>query len=432
MIPHVSKGRVGPTLLFGFAIALSALLVPITATHAVTVTDTLDDWKLVEGHSPGLTLDGTNSEYFYHDSSRVKVDDADTVGSFYYHFTDISSFAAFIYYFQGKGSLDVYASPDNVNWTPITYDHTNLTLTSTDPNNGGWASTKISAMLPSGTNYLAFTIHGGAAPQMWTPQIGQVSMDVERIGPSIPGPAGLSVVAAGGHAALAWYPMPSANSYTIKRRSASSEDYHTIASGVTSTTFNDEGLKNGAKYYYAVIADTNSGTTDKSDEVLAVPSAGAVVLADPMADWSLTSAHTPNLDFASVTKNVTCVHRTSATQESFEYNLPGATSFTANVYSTDPQISSNAVTVEASNDGQTWTDVPVSLELMAKASDNTYAAICRPSGKLPAETNYLRFVMGADGVPPDNPSIGQVRIVYGATNPVKTAAAHGAAIHKAQ
>jgi hypothetical protein len=426
MIPNNTmhcKMGLGKAILAGAMLLAGAVC--STAVKAEPVTDALDSWQMTAGHSPGLVLDNTNPNYFYNDNSRVKNGDSG-VGSFYYHSTGMSSFAAFVYFWNNLGRIEVYTSPDNVTWTPLTFNHTDITPT-TQNSTDGWASARIYADVPPGTNYVAFTLRGDPA-HVWTPQVGQVSLDVVKNAPAIPGPGGLSVVAAGSQAALAWYPTKGANSYTVKRRTAESKEFHTVASGVTSTTYNDDGLTNGSKYYYAVFADTEGGKSGESDEVLAVPAANSVVMADPLTDWSLTSAHTAKLEFTRLAGDVACVRRTANTRESFEYNVPGASGFTANIYSTGTDLT-NSVSVESSPDGTTWSIVPTSLKLAAKADAGLFAAVCSPSGKLPSDTNYIRFVIGDDGLAAADPSIGQVRITYGATT-VRTAAAHPTAKKK--
>lgn len=392
------------------------------AVFADTITDTLDNWNNVAGHSQGLVLDSSNPDYFYNDNSRVKIGDGTSgaVGSFFYHVDGISSFAAFVYYWTTQGSIEVYASSDNVNWTPVTFTHSDPSPT-TASGYAGWLSERIQADVPPGTSYLGFTLHGGSGTYIWTPQIGQVA--IETMAVALPGPAGLSVVAGNGKASLAWFPVKNAKSYTIKRRTAASKDFHVISEGVKTTTFTDDGLTNSTKYYYAVLAETDKGTSGESDEVLAVPAPDVVVMADKLTDWNTASAHSPNLEFDQLLGTADCVHRTGNTMETIDYNLPGASGFALNVYSADGDMNSS-LTVETSPDGTNWSILPTSLKLSAKPASDLYAAVCAPTGKLPSGTNYLRFEIGSDGSPAANPSLGQIRIMYAQTEAVKTAAAH--------
>ena len=301
----------------------------------------------------------------------------------------------------------MYCSPDNVTWTPVTVSHTDLTP-STDSGYNGWVSTRIAADLPDGTNYLAFTLRGDPT-HVWTPQVGQVAMELSNNASSSSGPAGLTVVAAGGKASLAWYPIKGAVAYTIKRRPATSKHFETVAAGVKSNVYTDDGLKNDVKYYYAVTATLDKGDTGNSEEVLAVSKSDSVVMTDPLTDWNLAATHSSNLEFDKLIDNVDCVRRSGNTRETFAYNLPGATGFAVNVFSADADMN-NDVTVETSADGTNWSILPTSLKLPAKAAPGLFAAVCAPTGKLPADTNYIRFALGSDGSPSLNPSLGQLRI----------------------
>lgn len=392
------------------------------AAHADTFVDPLDDWSKVAGHSDGLTLDSTNPTLFYNDESRVKNADSSQEGSFYYHFPGITRFSAIVYYWNKLGTVSVYSSPDNTNWTPVTVSETTPVQTSAAVS---WTASQISASLPPHTDYLAFDLHGGASPNVWTPQVGQIQMETEDIAPSMPGPAGLTVVAAGGKACLAWYPVKDATSYTVKRRKATASGFQKVASGITDTMFTDSGIAGGVKYYYTVTANVDKETTDNSDQVLAVSKPASTVLVDPLTDWGLTSSHDSDLEMAKVVDAVDCVRRMGVEPQSFVYNLPGSSGFSLDIYSKDADMN-NEVKVQVSEDGENWTEVPLSLKLSAKIDDATYGVTCSPSGQLPPGSNYLRFTVDAGG---DSPSLAQLRITYAGANPVKTAAEHMAPAH---
>ena len=222
-------------------------------------------------------------------------------------------------------------------------------------------------------------------------------------------------------ASLAWFPVTGADSYSVMRRPSSSREFQTMATKVTSTSYTDTGLKNGAKYYYAVTASNSDRTSDESDEVLAVPDATSVVLTDPFSDWKLTAAHSDSLEFDKILGSVACVRRTENTRQTFDYNLPGASGFTVNVFSAGADMNDD-LTIQSSEDGTNWSNVPTSLKLAARPAPGIFAAVCSPTRKLPPNTNYLRFALGTDGTPAANPSIGQLRITYGATDGVKKVA----------
>nr|WP_276609476.1 cellulose binding domain-containing protein [Chengkuizengella sediminis] len=69
---------------------------------------------------------------------------------------------------------------------------------------------------------------------------------------------------------LSWSDSSYADSYSVGRSTSSSGGYTTIATGLTTTAYNDTGLTNGTTYYYIVTAENGSGTTD-SNTVSATP-----------------------------------------------------------------------------------------------------------------------------------------------------------------
>jgi hypothetical protein len=393
--------------LFATATFLSLSLHPICA-HAETLTDPLDSWRFTGGASHGVVLDTTNANYFYGDNSRAKCDQA-SVGSFYYHLPGITSFAVFAYYFQNGGSVEVFVSPDGQTWSSIPLKASTPQLT-TNNQHDDWTSARIEAdgPLPAGTNYIGFTLHANA--NIFTPQIGQVSIQYGAVDSvSTPGPRGLSVLAGDASALLTWYPISGADSYDIERRSVSESEYHTVAKGVSATSYTDHGLTNGKKYYYTITAATKQGRTGKSDEVLAVPGADTAIFHDPLTDWSLASSHDADLAFGQSLAGANVVKRKSTTRQTITYKVSDATKFAFNVYSTDADLT-NAVAAEASTDGSSWKPVAMTFNLPAKLAAHSFATVCATEKELPAGTNFVRFILGADGLPVETPQVSDIRI----------------------
>jgi hypothetical protein len=86
-------------------------------------------------------------------------------------------------------------------------------------------------------------------------------------------PAGLAADWQDGHAALQWVPSLGATSYTVYRAATASglATAAPLQSGLTSAAFDDVGLTNYTRYYYAVTAVDSAGASAKSTPVLAVP-----------------------------------------------------------------------------------------------------------------------------------------------------------------
>ena len=88
--------------------------------------------------------------------------------------------------------------------------------------------------------------------------------------PVTPAPAGLVANGWNTEAYLSWTAVSGASGYNVKRSTTSGGAYTTIASAITTTTYNDTGLTNGTTYYYVVSA-IKSAESVNSTQVSAVP-----------------------------------------------------------------------------------------------------------------------------------------------------------------
>jgi hypothetical protein len=70
---------------------------------------------------------------------------------------------------------------------------------------------------------------------------------------------------------LAWNIVTNAASYNVKRSTTNGGPYVTIATGWTMTNYTDDGLVNGANYYYVVSALNTAGESANSAQVSATP-----------------------------------------------------------------------------------------------------------------------------------------------------------------
>lgn len=86
-----------------------------------------------------------------------------------------------------------------------------------------------------------------------------------------PPPLGLIARAPGASVALSWKAAPTTASYTIKRATAVTGPYSTLASGLTSTSSTDSAVTNATTYYYTVSAVNALGTGSASAPGNATP-----------------------------------------------------------------------------------------------------------------------------------------------------------------
>jgi subtilase family serine protease len=107
----------------------------------------------------------------------------------------------------------------------------------------------------NGANLLADLSGGGSAP------------------PAVPAaPTNLTATAGNAQVALAWTGSAGATSYSVYRGTASGGET-LLKSGLTATSYTDTGLTNGTTYFYQVAAVNAGGTSAKSGEAGAKPTA---------------------------------------------------------------------------------------------------------------------------------------------------------------
>jgi hypothetical protein len=92
--------------------------------------------------------------------------------------------------------------------------------------------------------------------------------------PTLPAaPTGLTATPGDAQVALAWNPVPGAQTYTVRRATGPGGPYTVIASGLTGLSYIDQGVANGTTYYYVVTATGSAGDSTPSAEVSAKPTA---------------------------------------------------------------------------------------------------------------------------------------------------------------
>ena len=114
-------------------------------------------------------------------------------------------------------------------------------------------------------------------------------------------PAGLAATVGNGTVTLTWNAGGGATSYTVKRATVSGGPYVSLGS-VSTTTYTDSGLTNGATYYYVVSGSNAAGAGPNSAEVAATP------VVSPTFSSTASASPNPVLQGAATTisATVTC------------------------------------------------------------------------------------------------------------------------------
>jgi len=84
-------------------------------------------------------------------------------------------------------------------------------------------------------------------------------------------PSSLNAIAGNAGVSLFWAASSGAATYTVKRTTTPGGPYTTVATGITSTSHQDNGLANGTTCYYVVTASNATGESNHSPEVSALP-----------------------------------------------------------------------------------------------------------------------------------------------------------------
>lgn len=136
--------------------------------------------------------------------------------------------------------------------------------------------------LVTGTNTLTFfPISGSTGTAYLSPGYSLDAMDM-YLGNAqtlaVPNaPSNITATPSNGSIALSWTALSGAASYTVQRATFSGGPYTTVASGVTTASYTDTGLTNGATYYYLVNANNSSGTGVSSGEASATPNGNPLI-----------------------------------------------------------------------------------------------------------------------------------------------------------
>lgn len=174
-------------------------------------------------------------------------------------------------------------------------------------------------------------------------------------------PSVKSIQAGDSHVRLTWSEVIGSVTYAVYQRTASGTYGEAIASSVTGTEYNADGLTNGTTYYYIVKAMNPSGISPASNEVSATPQ--VIVPGTPIMDraisgdrqvkltWSPVNGSTGYKVFKSTTSGAYGLEEATVSESVYSYDVTGLTNGTLYYF-----------TVKATNPGG---DSPASNEVSA-------------------------------------------------------------------
>jgi uncharacterized protein (DUF1800 family) len=170
----------------------------------------------------------------------------------------------------GATSYNVYrgTSANGEASSPVMTGVTALTFTNTGLTNGTTYFFKVAAVNANGTSDKSNEANAKpVAP------------------PPPPAPTGLAAAAGNTQVVLTWTAVTGATSYNVYRgTTANGESSTAIMTGVTALTFTNTALTNGTTYFYKVAAVNANGTSDKSNEASAMPTAPGLLLTQAQKD----------------------------------------------------------------------------------------------------------------------------------------------------
>ncbi|MBD0254694.1 MAG: Ig-like domain-containing protein, partial [Cytophagales bacterium] len=133
----------------------------------------------------------------------------------------------------------------------------------------GWTGPGIAAITIIGSPYLA-PYTGSDAPT----------------GPAAP--TGLAATAGNASVSLTWNAVAGATTYNVKRHTGG--NFNTVATGVTTNSYQDNNLVNGTTYFYVVTAVNANGESNISNTVQVTPVGGGGSPSGILASWDFTAS----------------------------------------------------------------------------------------------------------------------------------------------
>lgn len=157
----------------------------------------------------------------------------------------------------------------SLTWAPMPMAHYNLKRAVTS----GGPYTTLGANLVGATSYVDSTVASGSSYYYVVSAVGPMGEGLDSAPVSTGSLLFIQSTAGNAQVALTWSPCAGSSSYTVKRSTTSGGPYTTIASGVASTSYTDQSVVAGVKYYYMVQGVSASGAEVGSwIQALAIPS----------------------------------------------------------------------------------------------------------------------------------------------------------------
>ncbi len=170
----------------------------------------------------------------------------------------------------GASSYNVYrgTSSNGESSTPVMTSISVLTWTNTGLTNGKTYFFKVAA------------VNGNGASDKSN------EASAKPVAPPPPaGPTGLAAVAGDKQIVLTWNAVAEATSYNVYRGTAATKEASTaVITGLTTPTWTNTELTNGTTYFFKVAAVNANGTSEKSNEASAMPTAPGLLLTQTQKD----------------------------------------------------------------------------------------------------------------------------------------------------
>ena len=193
-----------------------------------------------------------------------------------------------------------------------------------------------------------------------------------------PAPTGLVATAASSSQInLTWNASTNATSYNVKRSTTSSGPYTTIATGVTSTNYNNTGLTAATTYYYVVSAVNSGGESANSAQASATTQASA-----PAVPTGLTAT----------AGNAQVALSWSASSGATSYNVKRSTT-SGGSYTTIASVTTTSYSNTGLSNGMTYYYV-VSAVNSGGESANSSQVSATPQASAPAAPTGLTATAG--------------------------------------
>jgi fibronectin type 3 domain-containing protein len=306
---------------------------------------------------------------------------------------NLSSFAAVR---KSDGALTVMVINKQTGTTPVTISLANFS------NSGKAQAYQISSATQTSINSLGSVTISNHTISASLPGPSVTLYEIPAATAAPAAPTGLTAAGGYGQVTLNWTASTGATSYNIYRGTAASGESSTpLATGVNAVTYIDSTAANGQIYYYKVAAVNGKGSSGKSNEASATPSAS-----DPLFTATATASPNPATQNASttLTVKVTCTEN-SMTKGSVSIVVldPGG-----NVAQTTPEAS------QSFTKGQTLTYSPA----ITPAAVGTYTVQVSVSGS----SGQLWSEIPSAGTFTVNPAGPPAFTITGSVSPAKISA----------